>query len=233
MESTRTPIVSIIVPTYNEEMTIEDVLLGINRVMDNSGISYEVIVVCDGSDKETLNRVLKHKSAHVKVVSYFPNRGKGFALKTGFAKSRGRFIVTIDSDGSHNPYDILRIIKLLSKGIDVVIGVRSKSDMYGTSYFRGLFNSLVNFMIKILILRNISDSQSGLRGFRRELLDLQKIRSDRYSIETELTIRMLKDPSVKYYEIPIKIKMRQSGKSNLSFLRDGIFILLTAFTSLF
>ncbi len=225
------PMVSIIVPTYDEAETIEEVILGIDRVMKNTSMKYEIIVVCDGSGKNTLEKVRKYKNI-ARVFCYYPNIGKGYALRLGFKKSLGNIIITIDSDGSHNPQDILRILNKLMSGYDVVIGVRCKKDMYSTSLFRGMFNSLVNFVIELLIHRRISDSQSGLRGFYKKLLDIDKLSSTRYSIETELTVRMLNSPYVRYAEIPISIKSRRSGKSNLSFIKDGFAIILTAFLSL-
>ena len=117
------PDVTIIIPAYNEESTIYDVASRtINSVSKIPGLSFEIIVVDDGSNDGTLEAI---KELNITVLRNKHNMGKGIALRRGFFAARGRIIVTLDADGSHFPEDLPAIIAPIANGeADVVIGSR-------------------------------------------------------------------------------------------------------------
>ena len=91
---------SFVVPAYNEKALIEDTLGSLDEVVKNKMLPYELVVVDDGSKDATLARIMRYASrnGHVKVVSYFKNMGKGYAVKTGFMQATGEVVVFANSD---------------------------------------------------------------------------------------------------------------------------------------
>ena len=114
-------VISVVIPAYNEEKNIGEVLSKTISVMESLGSSYEIIVVDDGSIDRTLEIASTYK---VTVLSNGRNKGKGYALRKGFQHARGDVIVTIDSDGAHDPKDIPEMLKPIFNGADVVSGSR-------------------------------------------------------------------------------------------------------------
>jgi len=217
-------VVSVVIPAYNEEKNIGEVLSKTINVMDGLGTPYEIIVVDDGSIDRTREIAYRYK---VTVLSNGRNRGKGYAIKKGFQYAKGNIIVTIDSDGSHDPKDIPEILTPVLNGADVVCGSRflgSKKDF--TSLLNRLGNFLINSMIMVLTRKRVTDSQTGFRAIKREVLEKLRLESAGYEIETELTVKTLKNGFV-FKEKPIVCNKRQYHNSKLRVLHDGIKILKT------
>ena len=115
------PAVSVVIPAFNEESTIGDVIRKVQTVSGLGSVPYEIVVVDDGSSDKT---VVVAKSHNARVISNWRNRGKGVALKKGFECALGDIIVTIDADGSHDPRDIGKLVRPILDGADVVLGCR-------------------------------------------------------------------------------------------------------------
>lgn len=217
-------VVSVVIPAYNEEKNIGDVLFKTISVMESLGIPYEVIVVDDGSVDRTREIASRYK---VTVLSNGRNQGKGYAIRKGLKCARGDIIVTIDSDGAHDPKDIPEILKPVLNGVDVVSGSRflgSKKDF--TQSLNRLGNFLINSIIMVLTRKRITDSQTGFRAIKREVLKKLRLESAGYEIETELTVKTLKNGFI-FEEKPITCNKRQYHSSKLRILHDGIKILKT------
>lgn len=217
--------VSVVIPAYNEEKNIEEMLLRTHSTMEGIGVPYEVLVVDDGSTDRTRFLAERHK---VTLVANGKNRGKGHALKMGFQKASGDIIVTIDADGSHHPEEIPKLLKPLSNGVDIVTGSRftGKQEIGSTKKLHLLGNSLFNLLIRILTKKSITDSQTGFRAFKRKVIEETKIVCDGYAIETELTVKTLRNGFVMQEE-PITYARRKSGCSHVNPLIDGIRIFRT------
>ncbi len=112
---------SVIIPAYNEEKNIEEVLLRTKATMKTLQFPHEIIVVDDGSTDKTRSLAAKH---NVTLVNNGRNQGKGHALRMGFEKATGDILVTMDADGSHRPEEIKKLIVPLLNGADVVMGSR-------------------------------------------------------------------------------------------------------------
>ena len=113
--------VSVIIPAYNEEETIGQVISETKIVMDTLDLPYEIIVIDDGSTDQT-NKIASNYQ--VKLLVNQRNRGKGYSLRRAFQSAQGDLIVTIDADGEHNPKEIPDLLKPLFNGFDVVSGSR-------------------------------------------------------------------------------------------------------------
>jgi len=213
------PIVSVVIPAYNEEKTIDEILLRTYKTMETMGIPYEILMVDDGSSDRTRFLAERHK---VTVLTNGTNTGKGHALRKGFKNATGNIIITIDADGSHKPEEIPKLLKPLLKGADIVAGSRflgnREKDSVKKLHIVG--NHLFNFFILLLTRKRITDSQTGFRAFTRKVIQEIEITSEGYEIETELTMKTLRNGYL-IQEEPITCEKRKDGCSHLNPLRDG------------
>jgi len=212
-------LISLVIPAYNEEKTIGNVLEQTIQVMDALGMPYEVIVVDDGSSDRTKEMASKYKA---KVLSNGKNRGKGYAIRKGLQQAKGDIIVTMDADGSHNPKQIPDLIKPLFNGADIVAGSRFLNHgKKSTSKLKTLGNHLINVTIMVLTGKKVTDSQTGLRAFKKDFLQKTILESCGYEIETEITVKSLKN-GFNFQEIPINCRKRENGISKIKILPDGL-----------
>ena len=219
------PAVSVIIPAFNEEKNIDDVLTRLYKAAESNSLPYEIIVVDDGSTDKT--KVLACRP-EVIVLGNETNQGKGFALQRGFQHAQGDIIVTMDSDGSHDPEDIERLIVPLLNGADVVLGSRFLAGQGNdsTKKLHVFGNILINFLVLVMTGKYITDSQTGFRAYRKKVLQEIDITSEGYHVETELTVKTLRNDNV-VEEVPIKINKRMNGCSHLNPLTDGFRIFKT------
>ena len=218
-------LLSIIIPVYNEELTIGNVIDRTQRAAKQIGFPYEIIVVDDHSYDLSL-QVASQRS--VRLFSLKQHLGKGYALRAGFTKTRGDIIVTIDSDGSHWPEELREVLApVLSGEADLVIGSRylnhkrvaaRKLNKFGVEIF--------NLFIELLTSVAITDSQSGYRAMKQEVLAKQKLKSGEYEIESEMLVKTAK-AGFKVTEVPITFEQRTYGRSGVDPLVDGAKILFS------
>ena len=192
--------VYLVVPAFNEEKTVSQIIEGI------ADKGYNVILVNDGSKDKTLKLAIESKRKYpnqIFVVSHVINRGLGAALKTGMvvALNKGaKYIVTFDADGQHEIEDIPKVCKPLQDGeADVVIGARPFEDMPISKSFA---NIIMNALTLIFYGRNVKDSQSGLRAFTAHAADVINIVSRGYGVSSEF-IKEISDKNLRLAEVTI------------------------------
>ena len=192
--------VYLVVPAFNEEKTVSQIIEGIAEK------GYNVILVNDGSKDKTLELAIESKRKYpnqIFVVSHVINRGLGAALKTGMvlALEKGaKYIVTFDADGQHEIGDIPLVCKPLVDGeADVVIGARPFEDMPLSKSFA---NYIMNALTLIFYGRKVKDSQSGLRAFTAHAADVINIVSRGYGVSSEF-IKEISDKDLKLEEVTI------------------------------
>ena len=192
--------VYLVVPAFNEEKTVSQIIEGIAEK------GYNVILVNDGSKDKTLELAIESKRKYpnqIFVVSHVINRGLGAALKTGMvvALNKGaKYIVTFDADGQHEIEDIPKVCKPLKEGeADVVIGARPFEDMPLSKSFA---NYIMNALTLIFYGRNVKDSQSGLRAFTAHAADVINIVSRGYGVSSEF-IKEISDKNLRLAEVTI------------------------------
>lgn len=191
----------IVLPAYNEEKIIQDVLREILAAGYNN-----IIVVDDGSRDQTYQKA--KEILGVVALRHKLNRGKGAATKTGIeaAKLLGAgIIVTLDSDGQHNPSDIARLIEPIKKNhCDVVLGTRLKNPK-GMPWYKIAANHVGNAITWYFYGLWVSDSQSGFRAYSRHASELINTKTDRYEYDSEV-IREIYLYKLKYKEVPIEVR---------------------------
>jgi len=218
-------LLSVVIPIFNEEPTISDVIGRLRTTMQKIGFKHEIIVVDDCSQDRSLE-ISRSKSA--KVYSLKKHMGKGYALRVGFAKAKGEIIATIDSDGSHRPEELpLLLTPLLQGQADFVIGSRFLHEKPASARkLNAIGVRLFNVLIRVLTRAEVSDSQSGYRAMKSEVLKNLRLKSREYEIESEMLVKTaLKGFRVK--EVPISFEQRTYGRSRLDPVVDGLKILFS------
>lgn len=218
-------LLSVIIPVFNEELTICNIINRTKSILEKENYAYEIIIVDDSSSDRSLSLCLEKG---VRVLSLKSHFGKGCALRAGFTKSKGKIVATIDSDGSHQPEEMpLLLAPILADQSDLVIGSRyldSKSFIVNKFNVLGvrLFNLLIHFLVKT----RVSDSQSGYRVMKTEILKKMILQSDGYEIESEMLVKTVK-MGYRIKELPISFEQRTYGQSSLDPIVDGFKILLS------
>jgi len=217
--------VTVIIPAYNEESIIGQVIGEVKKVL---GDPVEVLVVDDGSTDKTVEAA---KRAGARVITHPYNIGNGAAVKTGIRKAGGDILVLMDGDGQHRAEDIPRLLAELDY-YDLVVGARSKESQKNLP--RHLANQAYNLIASYLTGMQIQDLTSGFRAIRRALARrFVYLLPNRFSYPTTLTLAIVKaGHSLKY--VPIMTSPRV-GKSRLRFFRDGLrfFLIMLRITTFF
>lgn len=215
-------LLSVVVPMFNEEPTIGNVISRIQSTLIKNGVKFEIIVIDDCSLDRSLEVAKKYD---VRLFTFKQNMGKGYALRAGFAKAKGDFIATIDSDGSHYPEELPLLLDSLLKGeADLVIGSRFSTPTSATSKRNQAGNRLFNKIIRFLTGNSMSDSQSGYRVMTSKVLKSMNLISAEYEIESEMLVKTVRK-GYRIREVPITFEQRTYGKSQIDPLVDGFKIL--------
>jgi dolichol-phosphate mannosyltransferase len=216
--------ISIIVPVYNEE----EVLSSFIKTFFNDiklKEDFELILVNDGSEDNTKKLIMESMTEHkeIKLVSYDKNKGLGYALRTGFNSVKGRIIVTMDSDLTHPPVVIPKLVRKIDEGYDVVIGSRyiPSAGIEGASHYKNLLSRSTNKFTKIFVGGNLKDLTSGFRAYNTNFLKKIKTKEIGFEVELEILVKLIRR-GAKIVEIPFTSIDRQAGKSKFSIFRHGI-----------
>jgi len=216
--------VSIIVPAYNEVDAIRSVIDGIKLLgMEDR----EIIVVDDGSLDGTYDAA--KGIGGITVLKHEKNLGKGVALKTGIGHSKGDVIITIDADGTYPADDIPRLIEKMEEGYDMAIGSRFLGKTNSMPKIRFLGNIFFSKMVSLTGGKEVSDASSGLRAFKKNIINDMKIGSRNLSWEVEVTTKFLRK-GFRIAEVPIEYSER-IGKSKLRIWKDGFSFLFAILRS--
>jgi glycosyltransferase involved in cell wall biosynthesis len=214
-------ILTIVIPAYNEEDGIAEIVQRVLNVKDEivkTGIEQlELIVVDDGSKDRTAQIVAEIPGAT--IIKHPVNKGYGAALKTGFSHARGELIGFLDADGTYPPEYFPTLIRKIQEGNDLVIGSRMAGAESEMPLSRRIGNFFFAGMISLLGRQRITDSASGMRVFKREVLEKVYPLPDGLNLTPIMSTRALHE-DVMMAEVPIPYSERV-GRSKLSVVRDG------------
>jgi glycosyltransferase involved in cell wall biosynthesis len=206
--------VSVVIPAFNESESIGQVLDGLIKTLRGYPQPFEIIVIDDGS----LDRTAEIAAGFpVRLLQHRVNKGYGASLKTGVRAACYELIAMIDSDGQHNPADLMRLIEAACQA-DMVVGARGKSSHAPALRKPGkwLLQKVANYLAGM----SIPDLNSGLRVFQRKLiLRFAHILPNGFSFTTTLTLAALKENYLVVWS-PITVT-RRSGKSSVNIVGDG------------
>ncbi len=176
--------VSVIVPMFNEAENVSNTLDRIVKALDSVPKNWEIIVVDDGSTDQTKKKVEDYTRFHrwVRLISYPQNRGRGKALRVGFAHARGAIICTTDADLSYDEKHILQMIEVLDKNpdLDLVVGspYAHGGKAEGVPFFRLLLSKWGNKILGFAMQGKLSTVTGVLRAYRRECISSLELESD-------------------------------------------------------
>jgi len=218
-------LLSVIIPVYNEELTIGNIIDRTKNTLQQIGLPFEVIVVDDRSHDRSLEVAKRHNG---QVYTLTEHLGKGYALRAGFAKAKGDIIITIDSDGSHRPEELQEVLApVLQDKADLVIGSRYLNHKkVATRKLNAFGVRIFNYLIELFTGVAITDSQSGYRAIKREVLNKKKLYAREYEIESEMLVKTAK-AGFRVAEVPISFEQRTYGRSGVDPVWDGSKILFS------
>jgi len=226
------PLLSVIVPVYNEEATVETLL---ERVVA-APFDKEIIVVDDASTDSTRERIEAAKGKLGEIIKPFyheANRGKGAALRTGFAQAKGRIVLVQDADLEYNPAEYPRLLEpILSGDADVVYGSRFfSSGPHRVLYFRHYVgNRLLTTLSNLFTNLNLSDMETCYKAFRAEVIAGIALQEDGFGFEPEVTAKAAKlrvreksgrSFPIRIYEVPISYFGRSYEEGKKINWKDG------------
>jgi glycosyltransferase involved in cell wall biosynthesis len=173
-----------VIPAYNEETNILNVIAQVQKYVKT------IIVVDDGSTDNTAKIIQSTKAV---ILQHTDNIGKGAALRTGFAEAirrRANIVITIDADGQHPPDRIPSFLsKIQEEDLDIVVGSRFLSEHSHMPWIRKFTNGTTNFITRRIFGVPITDSQSGYRALKYDVIKTVKTKEMRFVMETELLIK--------------------------------------------
>ena len=210
------PLISVIIPLYNEENTIKNV---IERIPNHQ--EYDIIIVDDGSTDKSVQRIQEIRDKNIRIVRHKKNQGYGEAVLSGFKEARGDIIVTLDSDGQHNPEDIPNLIKpLINNEADLVIGSRYLGKCYyKMPLYARVGGYLVQLCLRLLFYQKIYDNQCGFRAFNKDIS--KRFKNMRYTDMGFSTEMLFKAAFYNYrvVETPVHGNPRKYGTSYVNLIQ--------------
>ena len=217
--------ISVIIPLYNEEHSIQEV---IKRIPNHR--RYEIILVDDGSTDNSVERALEVKR-DIKVYKHETNKGYGAAILTGIKHATGDVIVTMDSDGQHDPKEIERLIKpIINHQADMVVGSRYLGKCnYKVPFRTRLGEFFIEKCLFILYGQKVKNNQSGYRALNRETSKLiDEMIYSKFGLCTEILFKIA-HAKLRIVEIPINLNPRTYGTSYVKLIKVMTSILCCIF----
>ena len=215
------PLVSVVVPAYNEAATIEGVL----RRVAELPLRTEIVVVDDGSTDDT-PQILERLSGEIEGLRHErqPNGGKGAAVRRGIAVSQGDFVLIQDADLEYDPVDIpLLLGPLLDGRADAVYGTRLRGGKPQRAHLFWHYagNRFLSLLTNVMFNTTISDMEVGYKAFRGDLVRGIPLVSDDFRFEPEITAKILQR-GARLYEVPISYYGRTYAEGKKITWRDGL-----------
>jgi glycosyltransferase involved in cell wall biosynthesis len=219
--------VSFLVPAYNEERTIEEVLGKLFELPFDK----QVIVVDDGSTDGTPGILERWAERDGVVVVRQPNRGKGAAIRAGIPHVDGDIVVIQDADMEYDPAEVPALIEPIERGVaDVVFGSRLAGGRPQRAYlfWHLVGNRFLSLLTNVLFNTTLSDMETGYKAFRSDVLRSLELREDSFAIEPEITGQICR-MKLRIYEIPISYYGRSYDEGKKITWRDGFKAIATLF----
>ncbi len=218
---------SVVIPCYNEEQTLSQV---VDRVAgaDIAGLNLEIVIVDDCSADRSLEIAenLAQNNATVRVFHHRTNQGKGAALRTGFREARGDLVIVQDADLEYDPADYIRLLRPILEGkADVVYGSRflERSATDAHYLLHGLANRFLTGLSNTLSGLNLTDMETCYKLIPKRLLDQITITENRFGFEPEMTAKLARlRPRIQIMEVPVSYRNRSYAEGKKIGWKDGV-----------
>lgn len=215
---------SIIIPVYNEVSTIKKVIDSVN----DTNFDKEIIVVDDGSTDGTREALEKFNN-RFKIIYHKKNMGKGAAIRSALEHITGDVVLFQDADLEYDPSEYIFLIEPIQKGFaDVVYGSRLSGGRPQRMYmfWHKLGNAFLTFLTNILYNTTLSDMETGYKVFKRDIIRNLNIKSKGFSVEAEITAKVLKK-GCRVYEVPISYYGRSYAEGKKITWKQGVSAVIT------
>ncbi len=218
---------TILIPAYNEESTIEKIVGKVQKVNLINGINKEIIIIDDCSDDGTgqIARTLSAKYTNISFLAHESNQGKGAAIHSGIARASGDYLIIQDADLEYDPEEYNLLLRPLEDGhADVVYGTR----FYGGKPHRILFfwhtigNKLLTFISNMFANANLSDMETCYKIFKLDVLKSLDLKEKRFGFEPEVTAKIFRQKNLRIYEVGISYHGRTYDEGKKINWKDGI-----------
>jgi len=217
---------SVVIPVFNEKATVDEIVRRV--VAQDVGMDKEIVLVDDGSTDGTRDRypaiLAEHEGVSIVLEQHASNRGKGAALRTGFARVSGDIVLVQDADLEYDPVDYPRLLRPILDGrADVVFGSR----FVGSEEHRVLFfwhsvgNRMLTMLSNMMSDLNLTDMETCYKVFRREVVDALQLTADKFDIEPEITAKVAR-AKWRIYEVGISYSGRDYSEGKKIGARDGV-----------
>jgi glycosyltransferase involved in cell wall biosynthesis len=213
--------VSIVIPVYNEKSTITEILRRVQAV--KLGVDREIIVVDDYSQDGTRDILRRLKRPGLKVAYHEKNQGKGAALQTGFSQATGDIILIQDADLEYDPREYPALLAPILDGrADVVYGSRFLGGPHRVLFFwHYVANIVLTTFCNMMSNLNLTDMETCYKVFKKDTLKKVHLRSQRFGIEPEITLKLSK-LHCRIYEVPISYSGRDYTEGKKIGWKDGL-----------
>ena len=212
---------SVVAPVYNEAEGIEPVVRYWKEVLDREGIPAEIVLANDGSTDATLVILerLQKEIPCLRVVSYTPNRGYGYALKTAIQASQGKLVVSLDSDGQFDLADFAGLLKLYrEQDLEFVTGYRDRKK---DSLMRVVADRSLNLIVRTMFGLKLRDTNCALKLMKGSMIRSLNMEATGYPTPTEITVKLVK-LGARSGEAAVVHRERAAGQSKLKFMKTSI-----------
>lgn len=218
------PLLSVIMPCYNEAATLPAILAAVRRVE----ISKEIIAVDDHSSDDSF-AVLQAEAAQdplLRVIRRPTNGGKGAAVRAGLAHARGEIVIVQDADLEYDPQDYYELVTPIADGrVDVVFGSRFMGRHTGMYFWNALGNKGLTFLTNFLFNCWISDMETCYKAMRTEIMRKLDLESNDFRLEPEITAKVLRC-GYKIYEVPVSYLGRTYEEGKKMKPSQGLYAIL-------
>lgn len=216
---------SVIIPVFNEEKTIETTLQKVlNAPLPSEISSMELVVVNDGSEDRSAEILNNTKNEYIKVFHLEKNSGKGAALQHGFTNCTGDIVLIQDADLEYNPNEYPDLLRPILDGYaDVVYGSRFMSTgPHRVLYFwHYIGNKALTLLSNAFTNHNLTDMETGYKVFKKSVIDQIKIEEKRFGFEPEITAKIAKLKNIRVYEVGISYFGRTYDEGKKIGLKDA------------